>query len=87
MSAENKCEPEYCPDYGDTCEKCSLNPCNQQDENNHGVKIQCPDCGGRIKPKGACEWTKQGFLDVTIMQCDTCDRVFEEEEIRRRCGL
>jgi len=51
--------------------------------NNNGVKIQCPDCGGLIKI--GADW--DGCDAIVDIRCDSCFKEFTEDEIRRRCGI
>ena len=41
------------------------------------VKVQCPECGGMIKP--GIEWG--------MYRCSECHRIYTEGEVRERCGL
>jgi len=48
----------------------------KSDNKEHQIPVQCPDCGELIRINGA----KQ-------LYCIRCNRFFDENEIRRRCGL
>jgi uncharacterized OB-fold protein len=44
--------------------------------NHRGIEIQCPDCGDIFIP------TEDGDCF-----CVRCNRVFQEDEVRARCGI
>ncbi len=53
------------------------------------IKIQCPECGAMIKHLQHTKLSNNGIYSYQndLWVCNECPALFNEDDIRKRCGL